>query len=40
MSTNDISIKVENLSKYYHIDDNPRDRLKQYVTPELLILRR
>jgi len=35
----DIAIKVKNQSKCYHIDDNPRDRLKQFVIPELLILR-
>jgi len=29
MSTADIAIKVQNLSKCYHIYDNPRDRLKQ-----------
>lgn len=35
MSTDDIAIKVENLSKCYHIYDNPRDRLKQFVAPRL-----
>ncbi|MDP2178390.1 hypothetical protein [Methylicorpusculum sp.] len=39
MSAADIAIKVESISKCCHIDDNPPDRLKQYVTPELLILR-
>ena len=29
----DIAIKVQNLSKCYHIYDNPRDRLKQFVAP-------
>jgi lipopolysaccharide transport system ATP-binding protein len=31
----DIAIKVENLSKCYHIYDAPRDRLKQFVVPPL-----
>ena len=31
----DIVIKVQNLSKCYHIYDNPRDRLKQFVAPRL-----
>jgi lipopolysaccharide transport system ATP-binding protein len=31
----DIAIKVQNLSKCYHIYDNPRDRLKQFVAPRL-----
>jgi lipopolysaccharide transport system ATP-binding protein len=31
----DIAIKVENISKCYHIYDNPRDRLKQFVAPRL-----
>jgi lipopolysaccharide transport system ATP-binding protein len=31
----DIAIKVQNLSKCYHIYDNPRDRLKQFVVPRL-----
>jgi lipopolysaccharide transport system ATP-binding protein len=35
MSANDIAIKVQNLSKCYHIYDNPRDRLKQFVAPRL-----
>jgi len=35
----DIAIKVKNQSKCYRIDDNPRDRLKQFVIPKLLILR-
>jgi hypothetical protein len=30
MSSADIAIKVQNLSKCYHIYVNPRDRLKQY----------
>lgn len=29
----DIAIRVSNLSKCYHIYDNPRDRLKQFVVP-------
>lgn len=32
---NDTAIKVENLSKCYHIYDNPSDRLKQFVAPRL-----
>lgn len=32
MSSNDIAIRVTNLSKCYHIYDNPRDRLKQFVS--------
>ncbi|MDP3332559.1 MAG: hypothetical protein Q8S55_11340 [Methylococcaceae bacterium] len=32
--TIDIAIKVKKQSKCYHIDDNPRDRLKQFVIPE------
>jgi lipopolysaccharide transport system ATP-binding protein len=31
----DIAIKVQNLSKCYHIYDNPRDRLKQFFAPRL-----
>jgi lipopolysaccharide transport system ATP-binding protein len=31
----DIAIKVDNLCKCYHIYDNPRDRLKQFVIPRL-----
>ena len=31
----DIAISVKNLSKSYHIYDNPRDRLKQFVAPRL-----
>ncbi|MGZ8173670.1 MULTISPECIES: ABC transporter ATP-binding protein [Methylobacter] len=30
-----IAIRVQNLSKCYHIYDNPRDRLKQFVAPHL-----
>ncbi|WP_260674653.1 ABC transporter ATP-binding protein [Comamonas aquatica] len=33
--SNDIAIKVENLSKCYHIYDQPRDRLKQMILPRL-----
>lgn len=32
---NNIAIKVENLSKCYHIYDQPRDRLKQMILPRL-----
>lgn len=33
--SDDIAIKVESLSKCYHIYDTPRDRLKQFVIPRL-----
>lgn len=33
--SSEISIKVENLSKCYHIYDQPRDRLKQFLMPRL-----
>ncbi len=33
--SSDISIKVENLSKCYHIYDQPHDRLKQFIVPRL-----
>jgi len=35
MPSNDIAIRVENLSKCYEIYANPRDRLKQFVLPRL-----
>jgi lipopolysaccharide transport system ATP-binding protein len=35
MSSNDIAIRVTNLSKRYEIYANPRDRLKQFVAPRL-----
>ena len=35
MSSENIAIKVQNISKCYHIYDNPRDRLKQFVAPRL-----
>jgi len=35
MSSDDIAIRVTNLSKRYEIYDNPRDRLKQFVAPRL-----
>jgi lipopolysaccharide transport system ATP-binding protein len=31
--SDDIAIKVDGLSKCYHINDTPRDRLKQFVLP-------
>ncbi len=31
----DIAIRVQSLSKCYHIYDTPRDRLKQFVVPQL-----
>lgn len=33
--SSDIAIKVENLSKCYHIYDQPRERLKQMILPRL-----
>ena len=33
--SDDFAIRVQNLSKCYHIYDNPRDRLKQFVIPKL-----
>lgn len=33
--SSEIVIKVENLSKFYQIYDQPRDRLKQFVLPRL-----
>jgi len=35
MSSNDVAIRVSNLSKCYQIYENPRDRLKQFVLPRL-----
>ena len=35
MSSNEIAIRVENLSKCYEIYGNPRDRLKQFILPRL-----
>jgi lipopolysaccharide transport system ATP-binding protein len=35
MSSNDIAIRVTNLSKRYEIYDTPRDRLKQFFAPRL-----
>jgi lipopolysaccharide transport system ATP-binding protein len=35
MSSKDIAIRVENLSKCYEIYTNPRDRLRQFVMPRL-----
>lgn len=35
MSSNDIAIRVTNLSKRYEIYDTPRDRLKQFVLPRM-----
>lgn len=35
MSSNDIAISVKNLNKCFHIYENPRDRLKQFVIPKL-----
>ena len=35
MSSNDIAIRVSNLSKCYQIYDTPHDRLKQFIVPRL-----
>ncbi len=35
MSSNDVAIRVENLSKCYQIYDKPVDRLKQFILPRL-----
>ena len=35
MSSNDIAIRVQGLSKCYGIYSNPRDRLKQFILPRL-----
>nr|WP_315224104.1 ABC transporter ATP-binding protein [uncultured Albidiferax sp.] len=35
MSSNDIAIRVANISKRYEMYDTPRDRLKQFVIPRL-----
>ena len=35
MSSNDIAIRVSNLSKCYQIYDTPRDRLKQFIMPRI-----
>lgn len=35
MSSDNIAIRVNNLSKCYHIYDNPQDRLKQSIIPKL-----
>ncbi len=34
-STDDVAIRVSSLSKCYQIYDSPRDRLKQFVAPQL-----
>jgi lipopolysaccharide transport system ATP-binding protein len=38
MSSNNIAIQVENLSKCYHIYNQPQDRLKQSIIPRLQTL--
>jgi lipopolysaccharide transport system ATP-binding protein len=35
MSSDDVTIKVEHISKCYQIYDSPRDRLKQFFVPQL-----
>jgi lipopolysaccharide transport system ATP-binding protein len=38
MSSKDITIKIENLGKCYHIYNQPQDRLKQSIVPRLQML--
>ena len=40
MSSNNIAIQVSNLGKCYEIYDHPRDRLKQFIVPNLQRLAR
>jgi lipopolysaccharide transport system ATP-binding protein len=40
MSSNDVAIQVSNLGKCYEIYNNPRDRLKQFIVPNLQRLAR
>ena len=40
MSSNNVAINVNNLSKCYQIYDTPRDRLKQFIVPSLQRLAR
>lgn len=35
MSSNEIAIRINNLSKCYQVYSNPRDRLKQFIMPRL-----
>lgn len=35
MSSDEIAIRVQNLSKSYHLYDDPRDRLKQFLFPRM-----
>ncbi|MEI2263854.1 ABC transporter ATP-binding protein [Erwinia sp. CGal63] len=35
MSSNNFAVRIEGLSKCYHIYDRPRDRLKQFILPRL-----
>lgn len=35
MSSDNIAIRINNLSKCYHIYERPQDRLKQYIIPRL-----
>ena len=35
MSSNNVAIRVSNLGKCYEIYDTPRDRLKQFIVPNL-----
>ena len=38
MSSNELAIRVEGLSKCYHIYNQPQDRLKQSIVPRLQVL--
>lgn len=38
MSSENVAIRVQNLSKCYHIYEAPRDRLKQFILPRLSAL--
>lgn len=40
MSSSEIAIKVNNVSKHYQIYDSPRDRLKQFIFPKIARARR
>ena len=35
MSSDDVAVRVEGLSKRYEVYESPRDRLKQFVMPSL-----
>jgi lipopolysaccharide transport system ATP-binding protein len=35
MSSNDMAIKIDNISKCYQVYENPTRRLKQFIVPRL-----